>query len=226
MAEQARKKFYDDKRFSNFTSKWFEACCTAYVPPKTSRRKALRSVIRPFKEAADRSETLHEDDPVAIERMFEFFYHGSYYGSINSAYPDVEEKDPNDSVQLHAYVYVFAEKALRFKDEVGTGMFCRLKAAAFAVYQQVELAESNRTLKTALLEGWAVARRLTTNRKHDMIQLFKDVPEFSEDLVWSPYTPLVCAKGEEHLHQTKVYCQEQKLFKVKFPVRLAFWPLG
>lgn len=202
-------RFYGDKRFSDFTvichgkeyhvhrvlvstqSKWFEACCTAYVLPQSSRRKMLRSIIRPFKEAADRSVTLHEDDPVAIERMFEFFYQGTYYGFINSAYPDMEEKGPSNSAQLHAYVYVVAEKydcpALRlyalenFAREVGTGIFWRLKSAAFAVYQQVELPESNRTLKTALLEGW-VTHRSTTAQEHEVRQLFKDVPEFAEDL--------------------------------------------
>ncbi|EME79922.1 uncharacterized protein MYCFIDRAFT_80991, partial [Pseudocercospora fijiensis CIRAD86] len=111
MAAQARRKFYGDKRFSDFTvichgteyhvhrvlvatqSKWFEACCTAF-----------------------KGEVEYGDD-------------------------------------------------LSF-----------IKGAVFAVYQQVELPESDRTLKTVVLEAW-VSRRKIVYVESELRQLLKDVPE-------------------------------------------------
>ncbi|KAF7188210.1 hypothetical protein HII31_10495 [Pseudocercospora fuligena] len=198
MAEQARKKFYGDKRFSDFTvichgkeyhvhrvlvstqSKWFEACCTA-----------------PFKEAADRSVTLHEDDPVAIEKMFQYFYQGEYDTIITATPPKLEEKGPSNAIQLHAYVYVVAEKydcpTLRdqalegFRDQISIGGFLRLRGAVLAAYQQVELPESVKALKAAVLEGWVGFDKIGFHER-EVRQLFKDVPEFAEDLAFGYLT--------------------------------------
>lgn len=160
----------------------------------------MLTMCRPFLEASNRSVTLIEDDPAAVDRMIEYFYRGEYDPKIAAAcLANSTETGPTSTIQLHAYVYAVAEKydctdlkqhaLIEFKRNLQSANQNQMMAATRAVYQQIELPESDIALKTALLNFWHT-RRGNMSKRQPLETLLKEVPEFTMDLAMKYICPV------------------------------------
>ncbi|GIZ49716.1 hypothetical protein CKM354_001274300 [Cercospora kikuchii] len=175
-------------------SRWFDTCCT-----------------RDFLEGQQRVTVLKEDDPIALEKMIEYCYKFDYSDTLSTLVPgdcpaDIDA-DGNivesihtssiikSSIQLHAHVYAIAEKyevsdlkgfaQTRFREELAANMdsITVIAAGIRAVYQQIELPDSDRALKDLLTIAWIVPgnRRHLQDHAEELRDDFEACPEFLFD---------------------------------------------
>ncbi|WPB08025.1 uncharacterized protein RHO25_012689 [Cercospora beticola] len=209
-------KLLDNGKFSDFTivcgatgreykthrsilssqSKWFDRCCSR----------------EDFIEGQERRAVLREDDPLALEKMVEYFYRFDYSDDVSGV--DQDHQSPPSVVssgtivdviaasitelpiQLHAQVYAIADKYEapdvkkaaqdKFRAELAKNMDSTkvMGAAIAAVYLETELPESDRGLKDLLATAWVVPgnRRITELHVDCLKYVLTAAPDFLFDV--------------------------------------------